>query len=164
MPEPEIFAHAIGTTAAVSLPERGLEAELAAARYLRIALAGSPSRVGVFEVDKIPRVGAEGTDIYLQPGQLGLVYDEHVRVTASPVTRWAYRRSELNTPNGYLILGTFASALVVAGIDGSLAIGNLGTTLFEFDTATLGLFSMVSLFCKGLSAALAFLLAWGFKK
>jgi hypothetical protein len=65
-----------------------------------------------------PRFNASGTDIYLQPGQLGRKYDEHVEVSASPATRWAYRRSQLNTPNGYLVLGTLAAAATAAWIGG----------------------------------------------
>lgn len=163
MPETPVFVHAIGTTAAVSLPQHGLD-PLASARYLRIALTGSRSRVGVFEVNAVPREGASGTDIYLQPGQLNLDYDERVAALASPVTRWAYRRSQLNSPNGYLILGTLAAALTAAWIDGSLAIGNLGTTLFLLSPATLSVLGVVSLGCKLLSALMAFLLALWFKK
>jgi hypothetical protein len=164
MPETRAFVHAIGETAAASLPERGFESTLASAKYLRIVLQGSRSDAGVFEVNPVPREGASGTDIYLQPGQLSLKYDERVEASASPVTRWAYRRSQLNTPNGYLVLGTLAAASTAAWIDGSLAIGNLGTTLFLFSPATLGLLGAVSLCCKLLSALMAFLLALWFKK
>jgi hypothetical protein len=164
MPETQVFVHAIGTTAAVSLPQHGLDSTLASARYLRIVLSGSPSRAGVFEVNAVPREGASGNDIYLQPGQFGLDYNARVAASASPVTRCAYRRSQLNTPSGYLVLGTLAAASTAAWIDGSLAIGNLGTTLFLLNSSTLGVLGGVSMFCKLLSAVMAFLLALWFKK
>lgn len=164
MHEREVFVHTIGATAAASLPERGLDPEIASAKYLQIVLAGSPTRAGVFEVNAAVREGASGTDIYLQPGQLGLEYNQRVGALASPTTRWAYRRSQLHTPNGYLILGTFVVALTAAWIDGAFAIGNLGMTLFRFSAATLGVLGVVSLCCKLLSTLFAFLLALWFKK
>ena len=118
----------------------------------------------MFEVSLVPREGASGTDIDLQPGQLGLAYDQRVEALVSPATRWAYRRSQLDTPTGYLVLGTLAVATTAAWIDGSLAIGNLGTKLFLFSPAALSVLGAVSLCCKLLSAVMAFLLALWFKK
>jgi hypothetical protein len=164
MSDTHAFVHAIGTTAAASLPQRGFESTVASARYLRIALAASPSRTGVFEVSLVPREGASGTDIHLQPGQLGLAYNQRVEALVSPATRWAYRRSQLDTPTGYLVLGTLAVATTAAWIDGSLAIGNLGTKLFLFTPTALSVLGAVSLCCKLLSAMMAFLLALWFKK
>lgn len=118
----------------------------------------------MFEVDRVPREGASGLEIYMQPGQLGLNYDEFVKASASPVTHWTYRRSQLNTPNGYLVLGTLVAATTAAWIDGSIAIGNVGPQLFLFSPTTLGVLGAVSLACKLLTALMAFLLAWWFKK
>jgi hypothetical protein len=164
MPETNVFVHAIGTAASASLPQLGFDPTLASAKYLRIVRPGVPPHEGVFEVNAVPREGASEPDIYLQPGQLGLAYDEHVAVIASPATRWAYRRSQLATPTGYLVIGTLIAATTAAWIDGSMAIGNLGTKLFLFSPATLGMLGAVSLCCKLASALMAFLLALWFKK
>src|SRR6476659_1305459 len=158
-----LYVHSIGTIPGASLPERGLDPALSASKHLRIALRSAPSRAGVFEVTA-RREGASGTNIYLQPGQLGLKWDERVEVSASPVGRWAYRLFQLNSPNGYLVLFTLAAACTAAWIDGTLAIGKSGSAFFWFTPETLAIFGVVSLFSKLVSAIAAFLLALWFKK
>ena len=83
---------------------------------------------------------------------------------ASAATRWSYRRSQLRTTNGYLILATLASALTSAFINGSLALPKSGVQYFFLESETLGALGTNSWFCKMLTALLAFLLALWFKK
>ncbi|TAM98172.1 MAG: hypothetical protein EPN40_06780 [Rhodanobacteraceae bacterium] len=163
MSEISVLVHAIGASPEASLPERGLE-QLVSARYLRIVTNGSPPRAAVFATGAIPREGAEGIEIHVRAGQLGLAYNERVSASATAVSVWAYRRFQLNTANGYLVVGTFAVTSTAAWIDTSLAIGKWGTMLFHFGAATLFWLGMVSLLCKLASAVLAFLLALWFRK
>jgi|SRR5665213_3870268 len=164
MHEWEVSLKAVGSSPVVTVPQNGLDDEPKSAKYLRIALKNTPSKCGIFELNPAPREGASGSVIYLQPGQLGLTYDESVKATASPATRWSYRRSQLRTTNGYLILATLVLALTSAFIDGSLALPKLGVQHFFFDSEALGAFGAISWFCKMLTALLAFLLALWFKK
>ena len=163
MPEVKVFLHALGAEPSASLPEHGLPS-LAGARYLRLSRDDRPDLVDVFPVAHVPREGASGEDVYLQPGQLGLRYDQRVQAQASPATSWAYRRSQLRTPTGYLVLATLATAVVGAGIDGSLAIGKSGAILIHCSVATLSVFAAVSMTCKVAAAFFAFLLALWFRK
>lgn len=158
-----MILHALGTEPSVSLPENGLN-DLAGAKYLRLRREDRPALVDVFPVAPVPREGASGNHVYLQPGQLDLSYDQCVRGRASRASSWAYRRSQLRTPNGYLVLATLATAIAGAGIDGSLAIGKSGTILINCSTAMLAVLAAVSMACKVLAALFAFLLALWFRK
>ena len=165
MAEVKITVCAKGITPAASLAELGVDPVLASAKYLRIAVTGPPRREEVFAVDPNRRQGASGNEIQVMAGQLGLEFNKVAAGFASPATRWAYRRAQLiNTPNGRLVLGTLIAAWVAVWIDGSLAIGDKGMTLFLFEAKTLGVLSVVSLVAKLISAVLTFLLAWCFKK
>lgn len=164
MTEVKITVRAKGVTPAASLAELGVDPGLNSAKYLRIAITGPPGRKEVFAVDPIRRQGSTGNEIQVMPGLLGLTYNQIATGLASPATPWAYRRSQLNTPTGRLVLGTLLAAWIAAWIDGSLAIGNTGAALFLFEPKTLGTLGFVSLIAKLLSAVLAFLLAWWFKK
>lgn len=163
MSEVEVFLHALGTEPLASLPAHGLQ-DLAGAKYLRLRRDDLPELVDVFPVARVPREGASGNRVYLQPGQLDLKYDQCVRAQASPASLWAYRRSQLRTPMGYLVLATLATAIVGAGIDGSLAIGKSGTILIHCSAAMLAALTAVSMACKILAALFAFLLALWFRK
>jgi hypothetical protein len=156
------FVLAIGETPKASLPEHGFDTTLGAAKYLHIERQGL-DYAGTFEVDPLRRPGASGMDIYLPPGQLGLNYNDHAAVLASPATRWAYRRAQLNTPTGRLIFATLVSSVTAAWIDGSLAIGK-GGALIVVSQETLDWLTGISTVCKGASAVFAFLLALWFKK
>lgn len=158
-----MLLHALGTEPSVSLPANGLQ-DLAGAKYLRLRRDDRPELVDVFPVARVPREGASGDHVYLQPGQLGLDYDQCVRAQASRASSWAYRRSQLRTPIGYLVLATLATAIVGAGIDGSLAIGKSGAILIHCSTAMLSALAAVSMTCKILAAFFAFLLALWFRK
>jgi len=165
MAEVKVSVHAKGTTPAASLAEFSVDPGLNSAQYLRIAVSGPPRREEVFAVDPNRRQGSSGNEIQVMAGQLGLKYNETAAGLASPATPWAYRRSQLrNTPTGRLVLGTLIAAWVAVWIDGSLAIGNTGATIFLFEAKTLGLLGFVSLTAKLISAVLTFLLALWFKK
>jgi hypothetical protein len=159
----QLYARTIGATAEASLPERGSGSELAKEKYLRIVRKDDPSRSGIFPVNPALRAGGE-SDIFLLPGQLGLEHDKRVEVSAASANAWAYRRSQLFTTNGFLVLGVLCLALSSVWIDGSLALGNLGLVIWKFKATTLGVLAAVSMGCKLLSAFLAFLLALWFKK
>jgi hypothetical protein len=159
----QVFARAVGSTAEASLPERGNGSELAQAKYLRIMRKDDATSSGIFPVNPVVRAGADG-DIFLLPGQLGLEHDKRVEVSAASATAWAYRRSQLLTTNGYLVLGVLCMALGSVWIDGSLALGNLGLVIWKFKATTLSMLAAVSMGCKVISAFLAFLLALWFKK
>ncbi|HXE78524.1 MAG TPA: hypothetical protein VN614_09795 [Rhodanobacter sp.] len=163
MSEIGVFLHALGTEPSASLPGNGLQ-DLAGARYLRLRRDDVPGLTDVFQVARVPREGASGNRVYLQPGQLDLKYDQCVPARASRASLWAYRRSQLRTPTGYLVLATLVTALVGAGIDGSLAIGKSGTILIHCSTAMLSVLAAVSMTCKILAAVFAFLLAIWFRK
>lgn len=164
MSKPVLSAHAIGSNAEATLPQFGSGSELASAKYLYIVRNDDTTKAGVFAVVSIPREGATD-DIHLQPGQLGLVYNQLVGVTATPTTRWAYRRAQLLTPNGLLVLAVLCVALLAAWIDGTLALGKLpGWTWMQFQASTLATMAAVSMACKLASPVLAFLLALWFKK
>lgn len=164
MPEIKISVRAKGATTAASLAELGVDSRLSSAKYLRIAVTGPPRREEVFAVDPIRRQGGSGNEIQILAGQLGLDYNQNAAGFASPVTRWAYQRSQLNTPTGRVVLGMLIAASITAWIDGSLAIGNIGITMFWWSAKTLGVLGFVSMISKVLTAVLAFLLAWWFKK
>jgi hypothetical protein len=164
MPESNVFVKAEGSSPVVTVPQNEFDPALESVKYLKIALQNDPARNGIFEVDANPRAGASGRDIFVQPGQLGLKYDEHQAAWASPATHWSYRLSQLRTPNGFLLLGTLASALISASIDGSFALGKIGVLWFLVDAAVIDVLSAFSMFCKIVTAVLAFLLAWYFKK
>lgn len=165
MAEVKITVRAKGVTPAASLAEFGVDPGLNSAKYLRIAVTGPPRREGVFAVDANRRQGASGNEIQIMAGQLGFDFNKSAAGFASPATHWAYRRSQLiNTPSGRLLLGTLIAAWIAAGIDGSLAIGDKGVTLFVLEAKTLGILSFVSLTAKLTSAVLAFLLAFLVKK
>lgn len=164
MAEIKITVRAKGVTPAASLAEFGVDPGLNSAKYLRVAITGTPRREEVFAVDPNRRQGATGIEIQVMPGQLGLTYNQSAAGFASPATPWAYRRSQLNTPTGRLVVGTLIAAWVAAWIDGSLAIGNTGTALFLFEAKTLSALGFASLIAKLVSAVLAFLLALWFKK
>jgi len=161
----KVIAYARGDTAAVTLPSNPqFDPPLDSPKYLSIALVSDSSRRGVFEVSKTPRPGANGTEIYLQPGQLNLKYGEKVDATAKQASVWAYRLSQLSTPTGVLILLTLACALTTAVIDGSVAIGkDMKPPMFVIEAQTFALLSAISMTCKVATAIFAFLLAW-FKK
>lgn len=160
-----VVAKARGDTATVTLPERPeFKPALGTPRYLRITLEGDQTRTGVFEVAKNPRAGAEGTEIWMQPGQLMLGFDEGQKAWAEPVSVWAWRLSQLGTTNGGLLLATFIAALTTGWIDGSLAIGKIIDPPWLFSTGTLAAMSAVSVVGKFVTAACAFLLALWFKK
>jgi len=163
MSEIKVFLHALGIEPSASLPANGLQ-ELAGARYLRLRRDDLPGLVDVVQVARVPREGASGNQVYLQPGQLDLKYDQCVPAHASRASLWAYRRSQLRTPIGYLVLATLATAIVGAGIDGSLAIGKTGTILIHCSAAMLSALAAVSMACKILAAIFAFLLAIWFRK
>lgn len=160
---PDVDLNAVRTETGVSLPERGLDAAVVSARYLQITRTGAAQAAGIFEVSEV-RKGASGIEVRVQPGQLGLKYGEKVKATVSPSTRWRYRRAQLSTPTGFLIVATLAVALAVAWIDGSIAIGNLGVRVVELEPRGLAILAGVSLLLKLVSATLAFLLALWFKK
>jgi hypothetical protein len=165
MAEVKITVRAKGVTPAASLAELGVDPGLNSAKFLQIAVTGPPSRKEVFAVDPNRRQGATGNEIQVMAGHLGLDFNKSAAGFASPATHWAYRRSQLiNTPSGRLLLGTLIAAWVAAWIDGSLAIGDKGVTLFVLEAKTLGTLSFVSLIAKMISAALAFLLAFLVKK
>lgn len=160
-----VVVHAIGDTAAVTLPERGeFDPKLDSPKYLRIELERDSSRAGVFEVARNPRAGAEGIEIHVQPGQLQLSVDDSRNAWAEPVSVWAYRWAQLGTPTGRLVLGTLAAATTAAWIDGSLAVGKLVADPIQLEPATLAVLGFVSMACKLASAVFAFLLALWFKK
>ncbi|HKZ09325.1 MAG TPA: hypothetical protein VJL61_01305 [Rhodanobacteraceae bacterium] len=163
MSEVAVFLHALGTEPSVSLPANGLK-DLAGAKYLRLRRDDCQELVDVFPVARIPREGASGNHVYLQPGQLDLSYDQCVPAQASRASSWAYRRAQLRTSNGYLVLATLVTAIVGAGIDGSLAIGKSGAILIHCSTAMLSVLAAVSMACKILAALFAFLLALWFRK
>jgi hypothetical protein len=164
MSEANIMVEAAGSSPVVTVPENGFDKALKSAKYLRISLQKDSSRTGIFEKNPTPREGASGNEIYVQPGQLGLGYGAREPAVASPATPWAYRRSQLKSPNGFLLLGTLASALISASIDGSVAIGKVGVHWFLFDATTLGALNAFSLLCRVATAVMAFLLALWFKK
>jgi hypothetical protein len=164
MAEVKVSVRAKGTTPAASLAEFGVDPGLNSAQYLRIAVSGPPRREEVFAVDPNRRQGASGNEIQVLAGQLGLNYNQIAAGIASPMTAWAYRRSQLNTPTGRLVLGTLIAAWIAVWIDGSLAIGDKGVTLLLVDAKTLGVLNLVSMIAKLISAILTFLLASGFKK
>jgi hypothetical protein len=161
-----VIAYARGETAAVTLPSKvEFDPPLGSPKYLSITLVSDPSRRGIFEVSKMPRVGAEGIEIYLQPGQLKLKFEERVDATAKEVSVWAYRFSQLATPTGLLVLGTLISALTVALIDGSVAIGrDMKPPVFQLEAQTFALLSAISMTFKLATAVMAFFLAMWFKK
>jgi hypothetical protein len=160
-----VIVCARGETAAVTLPSNGqFDPPFNSPQYLSIVLDSDKSRRGVFEVSKTPRPVA-GKEIYLQPGQLKLHYGEKVDATAKQVSVWAYRFSQLNTPVGWLVLGTLASALTTASIDGSVAIGkDMSPPMFVIKQQTFAVLSAISMTCKVATAIMAFLLALWFKK
>lgn len=162
----KVIAYARGETAAVTLPSNAkFDPPFKSPKYLSIALVSDNSRRGVFEVSKTPRPGSEGTEIYLQPGQLKLSYGEKVDATAKEVSVWAYRLSQLSTPTGLLVLGTFVAALTTASIDGSVAIGkDMKPPMFLIEAQTFAVLSAISMTCKVATAIMAFLLALWFKK
>jgi len=161
-----VIAFARGETAAVTLPSNPqFDPPFKSPKYLSIVLDSDKSRRGVFEVSGTPRAGAHGKDIYLQPGQLNLKYGEGVPATAKEVSALAYRFSQLGTPVGLLVLGTLASALTTAVIDGSVAIGkDMNPPMFVIEAQTFALLSAISMGCKVATAIMAFLLALCFKK
>jgi hypothetical protein len=162
----KVIAYARGETAAVTLPSNAkFDPPLGAPKYLSITLVSDTSRRGIFEVSKNPRAGAEGKEIYLQPGQLKLKYGEQAEATAEEVSVWAYRLSQLNTPTGLLVLGTLISAFTVALIDGSVAMGNyMKPPVFLLEAQTFAVLSGISMICKWATAIMAALLALWFKK
>lgn len=162
----KVLAYARGETAAVTLPSNPQFAPpLNSPKYLSIVLVSDSSRRGVFEVSKTPRAGANGIEIYLQPGQLKLKYGEKADATAKEVSVWAYRFSQLSTPTGLLVMGTLASALTTALIDGSVAIGkDMKPPMFLVEQQTFAVLSAISMTCKVATATMAFLLALWFKK
>lgn len=164
MSESAVTVVGCGSTPAVTVPQNNFNAGLKSAKYLRIALLDNPSKKGVFEVNLTPREGASGSEIYLLPGQLGLEFDESKNATASPATQWSYRRSQLRTRNGYLVLGTLVASLVATSIDGSLALGKAGVEWFLIDPSAIAALGAVSWCSKLVTAMLAFLLALWFKK
>jgi hypothetical protein len=161
-----VIAFARGETAAVTLPPNPqFDPPFKSPKYLSIVLVSDNSRRGVFEVSKTPRAGANGKEIYLQPGQLKLKYGERVDATAKQVSVWAYRFSQLSTPIGLLVLGTLASALTTALIDGSVAIGkDMKPPVFVIEAQTFAVLSAISMTCKVATAIIASLLALWFKK
>ena len=155
--------HARATEPGASRAQNNVDARLSTAKYLQLTTNGTKPRVGVFEVRV--REAASGNDIYVLPGQFGLQnYGDAVDALAAPATHWAYRRSQLNTPNGWLILATLIAALIAASIDGSFWLWDRGVHQFEFSPNAIGLMGAVSLGCKLTSAVTAFLLALWFKK
>lgn len=163
MSEVAVVLRALGTETSVSLPANGLE-DLAGAKYLRLRRNDRTALVDVFQVAPVPREGASGKEVYVQPGQLDLSYGQRAPAQASRASSWAYRRSQLRTSTGYLVLATLVTAIVGAGIDGSLAIGKSGTILIDCSTAMLSVLAAVSMTCKVLAALFAFLLALWFRK
>lgn len=164
MSDAQLYARTIGATPEASLPERGSGSELAKEKYLRIVRKDDPSRSGIFPVNPALRPGGED-DIFLLPGQLGLEHDKRVEVSAASATAWAYRRSQLFTTNGRLVLGVLCVAFLSAWIDGTLALGKLENWAWlRFQASTLNAMAFVSWVCKLVSPVLAFLLALWFKK
>ena len=160
-----VAARGRGDTASVTLPERSeFNPALGSPKYLRITLERDPTRSGVFEVAKNPRAGADGDEIWMQPGQLKLGFDEAQTAWAEPVSVWAWRRSQLATTNGALVFTTFIAATMTAWIDGSLAIGKVMDPLWQFSPRAMAAMNAISMVGKFLSAACAFLLALWFKK
>lgn len=160
-----VVARAKGDTATVTLPERPeFNPALGSPKYLRITLERDDTRTGVFEVAKNPRSGADGNEIWMQPGQLKLGFEEGQKAWAEPVSVWAWRRSQLATTNGGLVLATFIAALTTGWIDGSLAIGKVIDPLWLFSPAAVAVMSAVSVLGKFVTAGCAFLLALWFKK
>ena len=164
MSDAQLYARAAGSTAEASLPERGSGSELAREKYLRIVRKDDASRSGIFPVNPVIRPGADG-GIFLLPGQLGLEHDKCAEVSAVSATAWAYRRSQLFTTNGRLVLGVLCVAFLSAWIDGTLALGKLENGAWlRFQASTLDAMAFVSWVCKLVSPMLAFLLALWFKK
>jgi hypothetical protein len=154
-----------GDTATVTLPERPeFNPALGSPKFLRITLECDQTRTGIFEVAKNARAGADGDEIWMQPGQLKLGLDEAQKAWAEPVSVWAWRRSQLATTNGALVLATFIAATSTAWIDGSLAIGKVIGPRWLFAPETLAAMSAVSMVGKFVTAGCAFLLALWFKK
>lgn len=164
MSEAQVFARAIGSTAEASLPQYGNGSKLGKEKYLRIERKDDASRSGIFPVNSAVRPGGED-DIFLLPGQLGLAYDQRAEVVATPATPWAYRRSQLFTTNGCLVMAVLCVAFLSAWIDGTLALGKLENWAWlRFQASTLDAMTFVSWVCKLVSPMLAFLLALWFKK
>ncbi len=159
-----IIARAAASTAEVSLPQHGRGSECIGTKYLRIQRRHDPGQKGVFVVSSAVREGATD-EIHVLAGQLGLGHNEASEVLVSPATVWAYRRTQLATPNGALVLAVLCVALLAAWIDGTLALGKLpGWAWMHFETSTLDAMAAVSMTCKLVSPILAFLLALWFKK
>lgn len=164
MSEGPLVVRALGSSAEASLPQYGGGSELARARYLRIARLDDASRSGIFAVNPVLRPGARD-QIFLLPGQLGLAHDGSAPVSAVPATAWAYRRAQLFTTTGALVLAVLCVAFLSAWIDGTLALGKLdGWAWLRFEASTLDAMAFVSWVCKLVSPMLAFLLALWFKK
>lgn len=162
----KVIAYARGETAAVTLPSNAkFDPPLGEPKYLSITLVSDSLRRGIFEVSKNPRAGAEGKEIYLQPGQLKLKYGEQAEATAEEVSVWAYRLSQLNTPTGRLVVGTAITAITAAWIDGSITAGNyMKVPFFLLEAQTFGVLTGISMICKVLTAVMAFFLGLWFKK
>lgn len=161
----EVLLTAKGSTPAVTLPQHAqFNPKLVAPKYLRVELDSDASRSDVFEVAKNPRAGARGIELYIQPGQLQVAAGSTVKAWATPVSTWAWRRAQLGTTNGRLVLATLIAATTSAWIDGSLGIGKVIEPLWLFSPGVLGLMSTVSMFGKFVTAGCAFLLALWFKK
>ncbi len=160
-----MVARGKGDTATVTLPERPeIDPALGSPKYLRITLERDQTRTGIFEVAKNPRAGSDGNEIWMQPGQLKLGWDEAQKAWAEPVSVWAWRRSQLATTNGALVLATFIAATSTAWIDSSLAIGKVVDPLWLFAPWALAAMSAVSMVGKFVTVGCAFLLALWFKK
>jgi len=163
VPETEICVHAVGTEPTASLPQLGLS-NLHGAKYLRIARKDQPKRADVFEVASTLREGASGIDVYIEPGKLGLQFNDYIDATALPVTIWAHRRAQLNTPYGHLVLATLFFSVLGAWIDGALAIGKYGAILFNVSLTTMAVLAAISVVCKIVIPVLGFALVLLFKK
>jgi hypothetical protein len=157
-------ARAVASSAEVTVPQYGSGSGFKENKYLHIVRRHDPQKAGVFVVSSAVREGATD-EIHVLPGQLGLGHDEVTEVVATPATAWAYRRSQLFTTNGRLVLGVLCVAFLSAWIDGTLALGKLehGAWL-RFQASTLDAMAFVSWVCKLASPMLAFLLALWFKK
>jgi hypothetical protein len=159
----EVVAAAEGSSAAITVPGNGPIADLRNAKWVRITTKDS-KRSGVFEVDPRPREGAEDNSVFVLPGSLGLKYGETASAVAVSMSRWAYRRSQLKSPTGLLLLLTLFAALVPATIDLSLAVGKSWFVWIWLDAGAIGALGVASFTCKMCTPIFAFLLALWFKK
>jgi hypothetical protein len=163
MSEFEVIAAAEGSSAAITVPSNGPIADLRNAKWVRITTKGS-NKSGVYEVDQKPREGADGNSVFVLPGSLSLKYGESVPAVAVRVSRWTYRRSQLKSPTGLLLLLTLFAALVPATIDLSLAVGKSWFVWIWLDAGATAALGVASFTCKICTPIFAFLLALWFKK